>query len=141
MLLKFRPRSEKEIYLRLKKKKFEERIIKEVLLFLKDKDFIDDNHFAKIWIESRIKRPLGLRRLKEELRIKGIPQEIIDSKIEEIKKSYSEEDVVSKMAKERLHKLKGVESQKAKRRVFAYILRRGFSPEIVIDVLNQFHTA
>lgn len=141
LLLKFRPRSEKEIYLRLKKKKFEERIIKEVLLFLKDKDFIDDNHFAKIWIESRIKRPLGLRRLKEELRIKGIDKEIIDNQIEEIKKNYSEEDVVSKIAKERLNKLKGIEPQKAKRRIFSYLSQRGFSPGVVIDVINQMNPA
>jgi len=137
LLLKFRPRSEKEIYQRLKKKKFDDRIIKETIAFLKDKDFINDNYFAKAWVESRLKRPLGLRRIKQELRIKGIGKEIIDSQIDEIKKNYSEEDIVAEIARERFNRLKNIEPEKAKRRLYAYLLRRGFSPEIVIDVINK----
>lgn len=137
LLLKFRLRSENEIRQRLKKKKFDADIIEMTLFFLKDKGFIDDNYFAKTWIESRIKKPLGIRRLKAELSIKGINKAIIDTQIDEIKKSYSEEDIVGGIAKDRFNKLKGIDPQKAKRRVYAYLLRRGFSPEVVIDVLNQ----
>jgi len=137
LLLKFRLRSEKEIYQRLKKKKFPENIIQETLFFLRDKKFIDDIFFAKTWIESRLKKPLGLRRIKIELRQKGIDKEIIDSQLSEIKKGYSEQEIVIKTAQQRLNKLKGIEPIKAKSRVYGYLLRRGFSPEIVIDVLNQ----
>ena len=137
LLLKFRPRSEKEIYQRLKKKKFDDRIIKETIAFLKDKDFINDNYFAKAWVESRLKRPLGLRRIKQELRIKGIGKEIIDSQIDEIKKNYSEEDIVAEIARERFNRLKNIEPEKAKRRLYAYLLRRGFSPDIVVEIVNQ----
>lgn len=139
LLLKFRPRSEKELYQRLKKKKFEECIVKETLAFLKDKDFINDVYFAKAWSESRLKRPLGLRRIKEELKIKGIDREVINSQIEEIKNNYSEEVIVANIARERANRLKNIEPQKAKRRLFAYLVRRGFSPEIVVDVLNKFN--
>lgn len=137
LLLKFRLRSEKEIYHRLKKKKFPEGIIQETLFFLRDKKFIDDNFFAKTWIESRLKKPLGLRRIREELKLKGLDKEIIDSQLSEIKKSYSEEESATKIAQQRLNKLKGIEPIKAKSRVYRYLLRRGFSPEIVIDVVNQ----
>ena len=137
MLLKFRLRSENEIRQRLKKKKFDVGIIEMTLSFLKDKGFIDDDYFAKTWIESRIKKPLGIRRLKAELSIKGINKAIIDTQINEIKKSYPEEDIVGGIAKDRLNKLKGIDPQKAKRRVYAYLLRRGFSPEVVIEVLNK----
>ncbi len=137
LLLKFRLRSENELRQRLKKKKFDADIIEMTLLFLKDKGFIDDNYFAKTWIESRIKKPLGIRRLKAELSIKGINKAIIDTQIDEIKKSYSEEDIVGGIAKDRLNKLKGIDPQKAKKRVYAYLLRRGFSPEVVIDIINQ----
>jgi len=137
LLLKFRLRSENELRQRLKKKKFDADIIEMTLFFLKDKGFIDDNYFAKTWIESRIKKPLGIRRLKAELSIKGINKAIIDTQIDEIKKSYSEEDIVGGIAKDRLNKLKGIDPQKAKKRVYAYLLRRGFSPEVVIDVISQ----
>jgi len=137
LLLKFRPRSENEIRQRLKKKKFDADIIESTLSFLKDKGFIDDICFAKTWIESRIKKPLGIRRLKAELSIKGINKAIIDTQINEIKKSYCEEDIVGGIAKDRLNRLKDIDPQKAKKRVYAYLLRRGFSPEVVIDVLAQ----
>ena len=136
LLLKFRPRSENEIRQRLKNKKFNSEIIESTVSFLKDKGFIDDNYFAKTWIESRIKKPLGIRRLKAELNIKGVNKEIIDTQINEIKKSYAEEDIVGGIARDRLNKLKGIDPQKAKKRVYAYLLRRGFSPEVVMDVIK-----
>ena len=136
-MLKFRLRSEKELFLRLKKKGFPEQVIKQTITFLKEKSFIDDNLFAKSWIESRLKRPLGLRRIREELRLKGLDKEIIESKINQAKKDYSEEDYVRKIAQDKFDKLKGAEPYTAKRRVYALLLRRGFSPEIVIDVVNQ----
>ncbi len=139
MLLKFRLRSEKEIRLRLKKKKVDQKIIEETVAFLKDQDFINDNYFAHAWLESRLKRPLGLRRIKEELRQKGIDKEIIDSQIEEVRKNYSEEDIVIEIAQEKFKRLKNITRELAKRRLYAYLLRRGFSPEIVINVLNQSH--
>lgn len=106
-------------------------------MFLKDKDFINDTCFTQAWIESRLKKPLGLRRIKEELRVKGIESEIIDDQIQEIKKSYCEEEIIAKIAKVRLSRLKGIEPQKARQRVFSYLLRRGFSPEIVIDAIGR----
>lgn len=137
LLLKFRLRSEKELYQRLKKKKFDEVIIERILIFLKDKGFIDDNYFAGAWIESRIKKPLGLRRLRQELSIKGIDKQTIDMQLEKIKNNYSEETVVSQVIEGQLKKIKGIDPQKARRRIYGYLLRRGFSPDVVIDVLNR----
>ena len=137
MLLKFRQRSEQELRERLEKKKFDKQIIEETLSFLKERSFIDDSSFAKSWIDSRIKKPLGIRRLKAELLIKGISKAIIDSCIDEIKENYPESKIVAGIVKDRLDKLKGCDPQKAKKRVYAYLLRRGFSPETVIDVLNR----
>lgn len=137
LLLKFRQRSSKEIYLRLKKKKFEEQVIKQTIDFLRGKGFIDDRVFAKAWISSRLKKSLGLRRIRQELDLKGIDKEIIDSQIGAIRGEYSEEAIVAEIARERLSRLKGVQPDIARRRLYAYLLRRGFSPEIVIDTLTS----
>ena len=137
LLLKFRPRSEKELYERLKKKNFGEGVTKNTISFLKEKKFIDDEDFARAWIDWRLKRPLGLRRIEQELRQKGIDKEIIRAQIEVSRKDYREEDIVLKLAQERLGKLKDLQQKKAKQRILSYLLRRGFSTEIVIDTLNQ----
>ena len=136
LLLKFRLRSENELSGRLKRKKFPEETVKEVVAFLKEKRFIDDSLFAKVWLNSRLKRSLGLRRIRQELRQKGIEKGVIETELGKVK-GYYEAETVLELAKERLGKLKAVEPVKAKRRVYEFLLRRGFSPEIVIDTLNQ----
>ena len=138
-LLKFRLRSVDELFLRLKRKKFPEVTAREVVAFLKDKKFIDDNVFAKAWLNSRLKRSLGLRRIRQELGQKGVEKEVVESEISKVK-GYSESEIVLGLAKKRLEKLKAVERAVAKRRVYAYLVRRGFSPEAVIDTLNQLCT-
>jgi len=137
LLLKFRPRSEKEIYNRLKRKKFDESIILAVCELLKDNGLIDDKAFSKAWIESRLKKPFGFRRITQELRLKGIEDNLIESSIAEIRGNYSEEDTVLKVAKGRLNKLNVKEPDKAKKNLYAYLLRRGFASEIIINVINQ----
>ena len=135
-LFKFRLRSENELIQRLKLKKVPEETIKELVAFLKEKKLIDDNIFAKAWISSRLRKPLGLRRIKQELRQKGVDKEIIESQSSGVT-DYSETDTVLDLAKRKLNILKGADQVIAKRRVYAFLLRRGFSPEIVIDTLNQ----
>lgn len=137
LLLKFRARSEKEIYTRLKKKKFKETTIKETLTFLKDEGFIDDRLFARSWIESRLKKSLGLGRIRGELRLKGIDQKIIDKAISQAGKTYSEEDRVAEIAARRFSRLTNLEPPVAKRRIYTYLLRRGFTPEIVEEIVSQ----
>ncbi len=137
LLLKFRPRSEQELTRRLKQKKFSPEIIKSTVSFLKEKGFLDDVSFAKAWIESRIRKPIGFRRLNAELKLKGVNQEIIDSQIQKIKENYSENETVLRIAREKFAKLKNAEPDKVKTRIYAYLLRRGFSPDAVMDAINQ----
>jgi regulatory protein len=137
LLLKYRLRSEKEIADRLVRKKFPPEVIKETIAFLKEKRFIDDSSFARAWLQSRIKRPLGIRRLKQELRFKGIDKEIIESNIERIKKNYSESEVVQSIVEDKFRKMRNIEPQKAKMRIYSYLLRRGFSPDVCLDAINR----
>lgn len=136
-LLKFRLRSEAELMARLKLKGFTEALARETVEFLKDKKFIDDRLFAKGWVAARLKRPFGKRRIRQELIGKGLDKQIIEDSLGEAKEDYSESRIASQLAQQRFSKLAGIGPQKAKARVYAYLLRRGFSPDIVNDVLSQ----
>ena len=137
LLLKYRLRSEAELYRRLKQKKFLDEEIKEALLFLKEKKFIDDKVFVKAWISSRLGRSFGLKRISRELKIKGVPRDVLEEGIEQAKKGYCESRIIEELARDRLARIKDVELAKARNRTYAYLLRRGFSPEMVIDTLNK----
>ena len=136
LLLKFRLRSEKELAQRLRQKKFSEAVIQDALSFLKDKQFIDDQVFAEGWVSFRLKRPFGLRRIKNELILKGLDKEIIEAVLATAKEDYSEIEVASQLARQRFFRLKDIEAQKAKARVYAYLIRRGFSSDIVGEIVK-----
>jgi len=137
LLLKFRLRSEAELLERLKLKGFSEELSQSTVNFLKDKEFIDDRVFARGWVASRLKRPFGLRRIKQELAAKGLNKEIIEGSLAQAKEGYNESQIVSELARQRFSRQKGIEPQKAKMRVYAYLLRRGFSPDTVSDIIKQ----
>ena len=137
LLLKFRLRSEQELCSRLKKKKFDEPIIRKALDFLKEKKFIDDAAFVQAWVESRIKRGFGLRRIIQELALKGIDKRLIESAEEDIKENYPQRQMALAVASKRMEKLEELDPEKIKSRIYGYLLRRGFSPDIVIDVVDE----
>ena len=52
-------------------------------------------------------------------------------------KGQSEEEVIKEIVRTKLEELKGIEIEKVKRRIFNYLLRRGFSPEIINDEIEN----
>lgn len=137
LLLKFRVRSEKEMAGRLKEKKFAGPVVKNTLAFLKKNNLINDADFARLWIQARIGGLCGLDRLKEELRAKGVAARIIERELKKAGGNYKEEDTVARLAVEQLASMGNLEPQKAKRRLFAYLARRGFSQEIIEQVIHK----
>jgi len=135
LLLKFRLRSEKELAQRLRQKGFSEELSRETVNFLKDRDFINDRIFAKGWVSSRLKRPFGLRRIKQELMQKGLDKETIVETLAQAKVGYDEISIVRLLAEQKFSKLKGIEPLKARQRVYAYLMRRGFSPDIISNII------
>jgi regulatory protein len=134
LLLKFRLRSENELKARLRQKGFSSELAESTVNFLKDKEFIDDRVFAKGWVSSRLKRPFGLNKIKQELIQKGLAKEVISEALAQAKEDYNESQLVIQLAKKRFSKLAGIEPLKAKARVYGYLMRRGFSLEVVSEI-------
>lgn len=137
LLLKFRLRSEAELRVRLEQKGFSASVAQDTVNFLKEKKFIDDRVFARGWVASRLRRPFGLRRIKQELLTKGLDKQIIEESLAQAKKDYRESQIVDQLAQQRFSKLAGIEPQKAKARVYGYLLRRGFSPDVVCETIKK----
>jgi regulatory protein len=136
LLLKFRLRSEQELKTRLKQKGFSEALSQDTVNFLKEKEFINDRIFARGWVASRLKRPFGLRKIRQELICKGLDKEIIQDALLAVKEHYHESQIVSQLAQQRFSRLKNIEPLKAKARVYAYLLRRGFAADVVGEIVK-----
>lgn len=135
-LFKIRMRSEKEVRDKLKLKQYEADVIENTVLFLKKACLLDDALFAKLWVASRLKKPLGLRRLGFELKVKGVPQEAIDEALTNVQKDYDEGSVLQGLIQVKMKKMKDLAPDKRKARLYAWLLRRGYSPDAVRDAMR-----
>ena len=88
-LLKYRSRSRKELQDRLRHKKFSENTINQAIVYFDSLDLIDDQAFAVNWLNSRLSRPLGLRRIFFELKRKGISKDILDGLQAKLRDNYN----------------------------------------------------
>ena len=135
--LKIRPRSISELKEKLEGKDFSSREIEETLHDLIASRLLDDRAFTKSWITYRLARPFGFRRIIQELKAKGINQEIIDEALANLDDAYSAETVALELAQRRFQRMPNIDPVKKKKRVMDFLLRRGFEAGIVMKVIKQ----
>jgi len=135
--LKIRPRSIFELKEKLEAKGFLLTEIETTVLELTALGLLDDRAFTKSWINYRLARPFGFRRIIQELKDKGIDQETIEQAVAEIRDGYSAENVVMELAQRRWQRLPDIDPLKKKKRVMDFLLRRGFEADIVLKVLKK----
>lgn len=132
--LSYRERSEAEVSQNLKQHNVPDDVVMEVLERLRRSGLIDDQRFAKHWVENRNEfRPRSRRALAYELRQKGIAQETIQEAVEAIDEYQLAYRTASKYAK----KLKQVEWPVFRQKLYAHLARRGFEYEVATQVIVQ----
>ena len=135
--LKIRPRSVEELKEILGTKGFSDTEIGTAVHDLIASGLLDDRAFTRSWINYRLARPFGFRRIIQELKAKGIDQEIIDQAVAEIEDGYSPEKVALELAQRRWQRLPDIDPIKKKRRVLDFLLRRGFDADVAMKVLKK----
>ena len=137
-LLHDRPRSRRELRERLARKGFDEATIDLVLADLTKAGQIDDAKFARFLVESRMHmNPVGDVILKHQLKAKGVSEEIIAGALEEKAASYDEYELALAMARERFERLKKLDRRKATKRVYDFMVRRGFNFDTIRRVIEE----
>ena len=141
LLLKFRPRSTKEVQDRLLRKGFEKELVRDVIESLTEKRLLSDKEFSRWWVKNRIiASPRGKKLLRLELKIKGIADDEIDDVLKEVSPGEESDEFLAKEVA--LKKLKRAtifsdDKVKVKRRLFAFLKRRGFSNDTVMRTIRE----
>ena len=135
--LKIRERSVLELREKLVLKKVPKDTIDQTIKFLLTKKFLDDRTFARNWIRYRRARPFGPKRIKLELRQKGVDDEIIAQELEDAFTGFNQEEVVQELASRRAARYRDEEPIKRKRKVFDFLARRGFSLEMITKAIRK----
>lgn len=135
--LSFRPRSEKEIKDYLTKKKSNDLETKKIIEKLKEHKFLNDEEFAKWWVEQRTRvKPRADRVIKFELAQKGIEKEIIDNILpkdleSDLKKALG-------LAEIRMRRLEKIEDRKkVYEKLARFLASKGFNYDIIKEVIDR----
>lgn len=130
-----RPRSEKEINDWLRRKKIEKSLYKELFNRLKKYELIDDQKFAKWWIDQRLTfKKKSIKEIKFELLTKGISNEIVNNTLDEFE--IDEEKIAKDLVKSKAYKWKKFDKNIRKQKMKEFLLRKGFSWNIVSKVVQ-----
>ncbi|MFW6011229.1 MAG: regulatory protein RecX [Desulfosalsimonas sp.] len=132
--LKYRPRSRKEVKDYLEKKGFPGSDIAETLKKLDRYRYIDDEQFARLWIENRSRnKPRGEFALRHELKQKGIKEEIIEKSLS----GFQEKEPAWRAVSPRLKQWSLLERIDLKKKIYDHLRRRGFSSQTCEDVFKM----
>lgn len=126
-----RPHSEAVLRDKLKQK-FDEGFVDDAIQRLNQLGYLDDEAFARQWVEER-GTARGKRLLQQELRRKGVADGVIELVLDD-----TDTDEVAQaraLAAKRLSRLSGHSPEVVRRRMTDYLLRRGYSYQVVNEVL------
>lgn len=111
-------------------------MIQEVVSRLESQNYINDQDFARYFIENRHQnKGISTKRLIQELKIKGIDSDIIEQAIFDQGTGNllrDEEVEIEKMIKKQLRKTSD------RQKIIAYLARQGFSYDLIKAKLDQF---
>ncbi len=116
---------------KLRQKGFVDEDIEEVLDYLEGSNLINDNRYAENFVYFKLKDGYGKRRIEYELKRRGVKDEIINRWLDGVDETDSARGLVRKRVEcESL-------SPAQKRKLFAYLARRGYEYDTIYKVLSE----
>ncbi|MGD1045911.1 MAG: RecX family transcriptional regulator [Bacteroidota bacterium] len=139
--LSYRQRSSKEIIDHLTKKGFTHKCAEDVTRQLQSARMVNDLEFARAFVRDRIKRkPTGQALLRTQLLAKGITSSMTDMVLAELISPQSQQASALQAAKHKIqvtqYSKRNIDTEKRKKRLLDFLLRRGFSYEIALKTIR-----
>jgi len=147
--LEARPRSVAEVRRRLTSAGYRAELIEAAITRLGDLRFLDDELFARTWVESRDRaRPRGERALRRELAVRGVDRAIVDAVIDDRRPGpgaligeppVDPDEVAAErlLAKRLASLLREADPRRRRQRAYALLARNGFAPDVCSAVVRR----
>src|SRR5271157_301336 len=133
--LSYRPRSSVEVRRNLTQRGLAEELVGDTLQRLQQAGLVNDAEFARSWIENRDTfRPRSQLALRTELRRKGLADEVIESALRD---HVDEEALALDAARKQAARLAGLAWPEFRRKLGAFLARRGFSYATTAPVVSK----
>jgi regulatory protein len=134
-LLAAKPRSIAELRERLLEGRFANKTaVEEVIARLREYGYLDDERFAFSFASLKVKqRPIGRRRLQQDLSQKKVSQAVADEALDLVYAETSEEELIDRAIEKRI-RLRGRPGNRLEARsLFDHLLRQGFPFDLVSE--------
>jgi regulatory protein len=139
-MLEARSRGVAELRRLLIKKGEPEADVDAAIMRLKSSGILDDANFARQLTRSKaIGAGLSRRRIGQELARRGVSREISDEAIEAVfdEEGIDEAESIDRVARKKLRMLTKVDDATRRRRLYAFLARRGYDNDDIARVLQS----
>ncbi len=127
-------RTEAQLRQKLKQKSYEEDIIDQAIEYVKSFGYIDDVKYAQRFVESR-KKTKSKQEIVTMLKEKGVSRELITLALEECYTSEDAVEAIRHLAEKKHYSFEG-STEKEKKKIYGYLLRKGFYHEEIRQVIQ-----
>jgi len=141
-LLAAKPRSVAELRQRLlQNRSTDQSTVDLVIDRLREYGYLDDERFAFSYASLKIKqRPIGRRRLEQDLKFKKVDKQVADEALELVYSETSEDDLIDRAIEKRLRVRGRPANRMEAKSLFDHLLRQGFAYDLVSDKVRTLLT-
>lgn len=133
-LLNHKDRTEQELYNRLKQDSYTEDIIEIAMKYVASFGYIGDDGYARRFVSGK-QGTKSKREIMLLLQQKGVSQDIAKEALDECYEEMTESDAIQRLIEKKHFDCENA-SDKEKKKMFDYLLRRGFTYEDIRQVIQ-----
>ncbi|KZE53045.1 RecX family transcriptional regulator [Brevibacillus parabrevis] len=135
--LGMRPRTRSQLQAYLLDKGFDARVADEICQRCEDHGYIDDEAFAKQWVEERLRlKPRSSYMLRMELAQRGVDKAIAENAVQGVS-SEAELEAARALIEKKARRITGAPNPDEERKLLAMLMRKGFSHSIIQQVRTE----
>lgn len=134
-LLQKMDRTKWELERKLQESGYPQVVVKRALEYVESFHYIDDKRYAAMYIQSQ-KTKKGKARIKMELMRKGISAELIAEVFSETENEIDTREAIRSLIEKKCSYSEEMD-EKEKRRLYGFLLRRGFSSSDILSVFRE----
>lgn len=135
-LLERMDRTEAQLREKLRLGYYPEDVIEDAIAYVKSYHYVDDLRYAQNYVRAH-KEQKSQRKLQMELLAKGVPKQMAQQALAEEYQQQNEKELILKWIEKKQYCAQEADL-KEKRRMYQFLLRKGFQADDILYVLEHF---
>ena len=123
----------------LRKEVGDKEFIESIIQYLVDRKFINDQEYGRRFVRTqKNKQSLGIRKIRHDLKGKGLADKLIDELLEEIEQPQEQLNSAFAQLTKKFRNVQISDDPKLKKRAWSFLQRKGFESESINQAVEQW---